>query len=119
MAKKVNSKDEPSDPLKTVAEALEKAAQTVSDTAADAKSTMERALPGATSFLSKWVYNTCYGVSYGVVFPTVLIAKSIPVDNAFVNGLMDGAKAAMDAVDEMKAKSIESPKSEPPPALPS
>ncbi len=119
MAKKVNAKDESHDPLKTVADALEKAVQTASDTAADARATMEQALPGATTFLAKWVYNTCYGISYGVVFPTILIAKSIPADNALVHGLVDGAKAAIDAVDEMKARPIESPKSEPPPALPS
>ena len=64
---------------------------------------MEKALPAASRFLSRFIYTTSYTLSYGVVFPAVLIAKSIPSDNALVHGLVDGAKAASDTVDQWKA----------------
>jgi hypothetical protein len=90
------------DPLKSVADALETAVQAAKDGAADAKATVEKVLPAANRFLSRCVYTTCYTISYGVVFPMVLIAKSIPTDNAVVNGLVDGARAASDMVDQLK-----------------
>ena len=37
--------------------------------------------------------------SYGVVFPTLLVARAVPKDNAIVNGLVDGARAARDALE--------------------
>ena len=52
------------------------------------------------------IYTTCYAISYGVVFPTVLIAKSIPTDNAVVNGFVDGARAASDMVEQLKSRQI-------------
>jgi hypothetical protein len=91
------------DPLKSVADALETAVQAAKDGAADAKTAVEKALPAASRFLSRLVYTTSYTLSYGVVFPAVLIAKSIPSDNALVHGLVDGAKAASDTVDQWKS----------------
>jgi hypothetical protein len=88
------------DALKTVGDALETAVQAARDGAADAKATVEKALPAAGRFLSRFVYTTCYTLSYGVVFPTVLIAKSIPSNNVVVNGLVDGAEAAIDRADQ-------------------
>jgi len=41
-------------------------------------------------------------VSYGVVYATVFVAKSVPQDNAIVKGLIDGGRAAVDAVNEAK-----------------
>ncbi len=91
------------DPLKSVADALETAVQAAKDGAADARSAVDKALPAASRFLSRFVYTTSYTLSYGVVFPAVLLAKSIPSDNAFVHGLVDGAKAASDTVDQWKS----------------
>ena len=48
------------------------------------------------------MYTTSYTFSYGIVFPAVLIAKSIPANNAVVHGFVDGARAASDMVDQMK-----------------
>ena len=79
------------DPLKTVADALETAVQAAKDGAADAKATVEKALPAASRFLSRFVYTTSYTFSYGIVFPAMLIAKSIPTNNAMVHGFIDGA----------------------------
>ena len=99
--------------MKTVADALEKAVQTATDSVADARASLEKSLPGAASFMSRLVYTTCYSLSYGVVFPTVWIARSIPADNALVNGLTDGAKAAIEAVDQLKNRQLAAPAAEP------
>ncbi len=92
------------DPLKTVADAMEAAVQAAKDGAGNARDAAERFMPEAANFLSKVAYRTCYAVSYGVVFPTAFVANVIPKENAFVHGLIDGAQAARDMVDEMKAK---------------
>jgi hypothetical protein len=92
-----------SDPLKTVADAMDAAVQAVREGAADARETAAKAVPAAGLFLSRFMYTTCYTLSYGVVFPTMFVAKSIPANNPIVLGLKDGARAAIDMVDEMKA----------------
>jgi hypothetical protein len=113
MSENVASEAASGDPLKSVADALETAVQAAKDGAADAKATVEKALPAASRFLSRFVYTTCYTFSYGVVFPTVLIAKSIPTNNAVVNGFVDGARAASDMVDQLKSRQIMLPAPEP------
>ncbi len=82
---------------------LETAVQAARDGAADAKSAVEEALPAASQFVSRFIYTTSYTFSFGVVFPVVLIAKAIPADNAVVHGLIDGAMAASDAVDQWRS----------------
>jgi hypothetical protein len=119
MADNVSSAATSDDPLKSVADALETAVQAAKDGAQDAKASVENALPAVSRFLSRFVYATCYTVSYGAVFPTVLIAKSIPTDNAVVNGLVDGARAASDMVDQLKSRQIVSPVAVPSTSLPS
>ncbi len=94
------------DPLRSVADALETAVQAAKDGAADARSAVDKALPAASRFLSRFIYTTSYTLSYGVVFPAVLIAKSIPSDNAVVHGFIDGARAASDTVDQWKASRV-------------
>ena len=63
-------------------------------------------LPAIKSFFSGVTYKTCYAVSYGIVFPTALVARAIPKENAAAYGLIDGAHAAIDMVKEMRAKSL-------------
>jgi hypothetical protein len=93
-----------SDPLKTVADALEAAVQAAKDGASNAKEAAANFLPESGSMLSQLTYKACYAISYGLVFPSVLIAQSIPHNNAFVHGLIDGAHAAKDMAAEMKTK---------------
>jgi hypothetical protein len=119
MSENVAGQASSDDPLKSVAEALETAVQAAKDGAADAKATVEKALPAASRFLSRFVYTTCYTISYGLVFPTVLIAQSIPTNNAAVNGFVDGARAASDRVEQLKTRQIMSPAPEASPSLPS
>lgn len=97
------------DPFKTVAEALETAVQAARDGAADARATVDKVLPATSRFLSRFAYTTSYALSYGVVFPTVLLAKSIPTNNAVVHGMVDGARAAADMVEQMKSRQAVSP----------
>ena len=94
-----------SDPLKVVADALDTAVQATKDGVEKARATASDALPAAGEFLSQAAYKTCYGLAFGVVFPTMLIVRSIPKNNAIVHGFVDGAHAAIDSVNEMKAKS--------------
>src|SRR5258708_3482536 len=95
---------ETSDPLKAVADALDAAVKVAQEGAEEARATAADALPAASRFLSKMVYHTCYSISYGVVFPSVLLARSIPKDNAAVHGFVDGAHAAKDMVEGMRSK---------------
>ena len=92
------------DPLKTVADALEAAVQAAKEGASNAREAATNMLPESGSFLSQVAYKTCYAISYGLVFPSTLIAQSIPQDNALVHGLIDGAHAAKDMAAEMKLK---------------
>jgi hypothetical protein len=109
MARNVAAKTVSRDPLKTVADALDTAVRAAKDGAADAKATAGKMLPAAGRFLSRFVYTTSYTLSYGVVFPAVLLAKSIPPNNAVVHGLVDGAQAANDLVVQMKHRRLEPP----------
>ena len=107
MPKNAAAKPSPGDPLKTVADALDTAVKAAKDGAADAKANARKILPAAGQFLSRFVYTTSYTLSYGVVFPAVLLAKSIPPNNAVVHGLVDGAHAANDLVIQMKNRRLE------------
>jgi hypothetical protein len=93
-----------SDPLKAVADAMDAAVKTAKEGAEELRATASDALPAAGQMLSRVLYKTCYAISYGVVFPSVMIARSVPKDNAAVHGLIDGAHAAIDMVDEMKTR---------------
>jgi hypothetical protein len=95
------------DPLNSMTSAWEIALQAARNGAADAKVTAGKAVPAATRLLARMAYATSYSISYGVVFPVVLIAKSVPKNNAVVNGMVDGARAASDWVDELKHRGPE------------
>lgn len=95
-----------SDPLKAVADALDTAVNATRDGVVKARATASDALPAASQFLSQVAYKTCYGISFGVVFPAMMIVRFIPKDNAAVHGLIDGAHAAIDSVNEMTSKSV-------------
>ena len=96
------------DPLKTIADALDVAVKAAKDGTTDGKATARKMLPAAGRFLSRFVYTTSYTLSYGVVFPAILIAKSMPLNNAVMHGFVDGAKAANDMVVQMKNRRLES-----------
>jgi hypothetical protein len=119
MSENVTSEESANDPMKTVADALEKAVHSATESVADAKASLEKSLPGAQRFMSRLVYTTCYTLSYGVVFPTVWVARSIPADNPLVTGVTEGAKAAIEAVDQLKNRQLEAPTTESTPAQPS
>ena len=94
------------DPLKAVADALDAAVQTAKGGVQEVTASASNALPALSGFLSDITYKSCYVVSYGIAFPTFLVVRAIPKDNAAVKGLIDGAHAAIDLVDGMKAKSL-------------
>ena len=94
------------DPLHSVANALDAAAQAATGGMEDVRTTMSGALPALTGSLSGLTYKTCYAISYGIVFPTILVIRAIPKENTVVHGLIDGAHAATDLVNGMRAKSV-------------
>jgi hypothetical protein len=108
-----------SDPLKTLADALETVAQVARDGAAGASVSVNNALPTASRFLSRLMYTTCYTFSYGLVFPTALLAKSIPANNAVVHGFVDGAQAAIEMVDQLRHQHLAAAAAVPDSSLPS
>ena len=61
---------------------------------ADARASVEEAWPKITDAMGKGVYNSAYGLAFGLTFPVLLLAKTIPQNNCFVWGLIDGARAA-------------------------
>jgi hypothetical protein len=88
---------EPTDALSTITRAAR-------DGAADAREMATRVWANTSLFLCRFVYTTSYTLSYGVVFPATLLAKSIPVDNAAVRGLIDGARAASDKAHQVRSE---------------
>lgn len=109
MSKSLAAKTSSRDPLKTVADALDMAVKAAKDGAVDAKAAAGKIVPATGRFLSRFVYTASYTLSYGAVFPAVMLAKSIPSNNAVVHGFVDGAHAASDMVDQLKHRQIESP----------
>jgi hypothetical protein len=95
-----------SDPLKSVADALDAAVHATKVGVEDAKASASNALPGLIDLLSRLTYQACYAVSYGVVFPVAFVVHVIPKENALVHGFVDGAHAAMDSVAGMTSKSL-------------
>jgi hypothetical protein len=90
-----------SDPLQSVADAMQAAVDSARDGAIQAQEAASRMLPGVTRFASRFVYTTCYTISYGVVFPSALLAMSIPTNNAFIQGMIDGSSAARQKVGDL------------------
>jgi hypothetical protein len=97
-----------SDPLRAIADAMDAAVQAAKEGGDRALATATDLVPAAGQFLSQAVYKTCYLVSFCAVFPTLLIARSIPRNNAAARGLIDGAQAAIDLVDQTKSRSVSS-----------
>jgi len=91
--------------LNAVADKMQAAVDSAKQGITTAKDAATAALPQASHFLARFVYTTCYTISYGVVFPTALVAMSVPKNNAFVQGLVDGADAAKQKVDELLGSS--------------
>lgn len=92
-----------SDPLQSVADALDAAVHAARGGAEAAQSAATDAFPVVGGILSSMTYKACYGLAYGVVFPTMLVVKAVPKENAVVHGFVDGARAAIDMVDEMRS----------------
>jgi len=78
--------------------------QAARDGAADAREMANRVWANTSLFLCRFVYTTSYTISYGVVFPATLLARSIPMDNAAVRGLIDGARAATEKAHEIRGE---------------
>ena len=87
--------------------------QAAQDGAADAREAAARTWDSTSLFVKRFVYTTCYTISYGVVFPSTPLARSIPKDNAMVRGLIDGAQAAKDKVEQLGTPALPPAESHP------
>jgi hypothetical protein len=87
------------DPIRSAADAMALALQAAKDGAVDAQARVSEMMPAIGGFVSRLTYTTCYAVSYGVVFPTLMVVRTLPKDNAIVHGFVDGARAAREALD--------------------
>jgi hypothetical protein len=94
-----------SDPLTAVADAMDAAVEAAKQGADRARATVADIVPAAGQLLSRAVYKGSYALSFGLVFPAVMIAHAIPKGNAVVHGLIDGALAARDAVQDRRTGS--------------
>ncbi|MCY2966864.1 MAG: hypothetical protein NT069_25075 [Planctomycetota bacterium] len=97
------------DAMNKVAQAMSDAAGAIRSGASDATEKARQLAPAAARVVGQTVYTTCYYLSYGVVFPTMFVASFIPKNNALVHGLVDGARAASDAVADLRASKAKSP----------
>jgi hypothetical protein len=96
--------------------ALNLVTRAVQDGASDAREAAVRTWAATSRFSKRFVYTTCYTISYGVVFPSMLLANSIPRNNAAVRGLIDGAQAAGQKVDHVLNPAHDRPAEGPAPA---
>lgn len=72
--------------------------QTVSDHAATVMQAVSNASKASMLTLTRATYTGAYFISYGIVFPVVLAAQMLPRENAAMKGLIDGGKAANEAL---------------------
>ncbi len=86
------------DPLETLANILEAAAERVPYRPKGAKTEANAALLGSVLLARRVVYNTCYYLSYGVVYSSLTLASAVPMDNVMGAGLRDGTEAAHNAM---------------------
>ncbi len=95
------------DPIDATTRTVKLAMQAARRGAADARAAAARKWPATGRFVSRLVYTTCYATAYGVVFPTVLLARSVPANNAAAQGLIDGTAAACQKVEGLCEKAPE------------
>jgi hypothetical protein len=99
---------ESADPLRSIAEAMDAAVKAATEGRDRALATAQDLAPAAGRVVSQAVYRSCYSVSFCAVLPVMLIARWIPRENAVVRGLIDGAHAAADSVDQGKSPPVSS-----------
>ena len=101
------------DPLNSVDEALDTAVQAAKEEREDVRATVSGAIPPLGGSVSDITHKTCDPISYGLFFPTVLVARAIPRENAAVHGFIDGVRATIDLADRMRSRSVSGYKAPP------
>src|SRR5215831_3296312 len=87
------------EPLTAAAVEMANAAKAVGEQVA---MTAQGAIPATGRILSRFVYSVFYYASYGIVFPTLFVANVVPGCDSIADGLLDGARAAGDVIEERK-----------------
>jgi hypothetical protein len=92
--------DTATDPLKTIANAMENTTEAIEDGAVK----LGEAMPKTRRFLGRFLYSAFYFTSYGLVFPTLFVANVVPGLGSMADGIVEGANAANNAINERKAR---------------
>jgi hypothetical protein len=82
--------------MDSVAQAVRDASKTAVQHATTVKSAMTGS--GLIGSVSRVSYNGAYAIAFGLVYTVVFVTQFIPQDNPVMDGLSDGARAAIDAV---------------------
>jgi hypothetical protein len=90
------------EPMRESAGAMTLVTRAAKAGATDARETATKVWNGTSRFVSRFVYTTSYTLSYGVVFPAMLVARAIPKDNVIMRGIVEGAHAATEKVEELQ-----------------
>jgi hypothetical protein len=81
--------------MQSVAEAMRDAAGAATGHVTAIKGTVSKVGSQSLQAVSRLAYTSVYMLSYGVVY-TAIFTYSLPGKNPLMNGLRDGARAAMD-----------------------
>ena len=99
---KTASKEE-SNPFSVLGDALESAADTFEEATTTASSSAKKAAGSAKRAFYNGVHKTAYYSSYGVVYATVFLTELWPNDNPWRVGLEEGAAAALEERQRVRA----------------
>src|SRR5438874_2358357 len=100
----LNAQTDAAEPLRSAREAVGSAIETVRHGASDAQERIIGFMPTLGQFVGRVAYTSGYGLSYGIVFPVMLVARIVPMNNALGHGLRDGASAARERVESWGGK---------------
>ena len=107
MAKAAPADTVENDPLRSISDAMRDAIHNASEDAHRARERVKEAGAGMGQSVSRFTYTSSYMLSSGLVYATVFVARSIPQENPIVEGLIDGGRAAIEALNEAKSKPTE------------
>lgn len=92
------------DPVAEAGEKMEQICSCAKATMQEMKTKVAQAIPAASKKVSKGTYCSSYYVGYGVATAFLFLGACVPRNNAFVNGLCDGATAARDSMKSRQEK---------------
>ncbi len=81
--------------MRSIADAVRDASKTAAEHAAAVQNAIDGT--GIIQSVSRITYTGAYAISFGIVYTAVFVTQWLPQDNPIMDGLGDGARAAMDS----------------------